>query len=107
MTVAAPSGGGMEAMGGTCGAVTGAFMVLGLKHGVKDPEHMSQKKSEMYGEVQKFAKRFTEKNRFLLCGELMGCAPLFRAAFVPSGVPCFQPDFTAGWLSTLRAACSP
>ena len=33
LKLAAGFGGGMGRMAGTCGAVTGAFMVLGLKHG--------------------------------------------------------------------------
>jgi C_GCAxxG_C_C family probable redox protein len=73
MSVAAPFGGGMGAMGGTCGAVTGAFMALGMKHGVRDLEQMGRKKSEVYGDVQQFARRFTEKNGSLLCKELLGC----------------------------------
>ena len=35
--LAAPFAGG-SGLGGECGAVTGAFMVLGLKHGMTDPE---------------------------------------------------------------------
>ena len=37
LRIAAGFGGGMGTMGRTCGAVTGAFMVIGLARGASDP----------------------------------------------------------------------
>ncbi len=62
--IASGFGGGMF-IGGTCGAVTGAFMVLGLKFG--------EDKQKPYDKIIEFADRFRRKNRFLNCGDLIGC----------------------------------
>lgn len=65
-------GGGMGSMGETCGAVTGAFMVIGLKHGKrKRNDNVARQKTDEL--VHKFAVRFREKNGFLVCRELLGC----------------------------------
>jgi len=64
-------GAGMGRMGLTCGAVTGAIMLIGLKYGnsnVKD--EMSKEKT--YELVQKFAKMFKERNGSLQCSVLLG-----------------------------------
>ena len=62
--VALPMGGGMGRLRETCGAVTGAFMTLGLLF----PERT---KSEIYTMVQEFARRFKAKNGSYTCGELL------------------------------------
>jgi C_GCAxxG_C_C family probable redox protein len=65
-------GAGMGRMGETCGAVTGAFMVIGLKHGrtvVGDKE--AQEKT--YALVNEFVHRFKSRNRSIVCRELLGC----------------------------------
>ena len=65
-------GGGMARMGETCGAVTGAFMVIGLKHGravVEDaPAHETT-----YDRVNEFVRRFESRNQSIVCRELLGC----------------------------------
>ena len=63
-------GGGMR-MGETCGAVTGAFMVLGLKCGNATAED-KEAKSATYKLVKDFTKRFKERNGSVLCKELLG-----------------------------------
>lgn len=65
-------GGGMGRMAGTCGAVTGAYMVLGLKAdaavaGDKD------RRGTVYEVVREFARRFTDCNGSTTCKDLMGC----------------------------------
>jgi C_GCAxxG_C_C family probable redox protein len=65
-------GGGMGRLQLTCGAVTGAFMVLGLKYGQVKPED-SAAKEKVYSEIQKFAKEFTAINKTTSCFELLNC----------------------------------
>jgi C_GCAxxG_C_C family probable redox protein len=43
LKAAAAFGGGMARMGETCGAVTGAFMLIGLKHGNVKPDDMEER----------------------------------------------------------------
>src|SRR5271157_2593387 len=72
LKLAAGFGGGMGRMAGTCGAVTGAFMVLGLKYGAVSPDDR-QAKELTYERVRMFAARFKERNGSLECRELLGC----------------------------------
>ena len=62
--VGLPMGAGMGRLRLTCGAVSGAAIMLGLLY----PE---KSKAEMYALVQEFAKRFKEKNGSVVCGELL------------------------------------
>lgn len=71
MRVAAGFAGGMRE-GGTCGAVTGAFMVLGLQHGSDDCDRAVGRQA-VYQAVIEFSSRFRERNGTLLCRELLGC----------------------------------
>jgi C_GCAxxG_C_C family probable redox protein len=72
LKVAGAFGGGMARMGETCGAVTGAFMVIGLKHAkIKDGDDASREKS--YKVVTEFVKRFTDQHKSILCRDLLGC----------------------------------
>ena len=69
--VATGFGGGMR-MGGTCGAVTGAFMVLGLKYGnstAKDKEG----KAKTYKIIEEYTSRFKTRHGSVACRELLGC----------------------------------
>ena len=65
-------GGGMGRMAKTCGAVTGAFMVIGLKYGNADARE-KDKKEKTYGLVREFAHRFEERNGSIVCAGLLGC----------------------------------
>ncbi len=56
----------------TCGAVTGAFMVLGLRH-TGDHCEVAQGRAEVYRRVVEFAKKFQERNGSIVCRELLGC----------------------------------
>jgi C_GCAxxG_C_C family probable redox protein len=61
-------------MGETCGAVTGAFMVIGLKHCASNPQDR-QVRQEVYELIREFAKRFTARNHSIVCRDLLGCDP--------------------------------
>ena len=67
LKISAPFGGGMARMGETCGAVTGAFMVIGLRHAVSKEE-----KEKLYCLINKFVERFKSKNASIVCKELLG-----------------------------------
>ncbi|OPY27681.1 MAG: putative redox-active protein (C_GCAxxG_C_C) [Methanocella sp. PtaU1.Bin125] len=73
LKVACAFGAGMGRMGATCGAVTGAFMALGLKYG-KYKEGDEAAKEKTYALVNEFAKRFKARNGTIVCKELLeGC----------------------------------
>jgi len=72
LRVSAAFGGGMGRMGEICGAVTGAFMVIGLKYGrteVKDTQ--SHEKTNRL--VRDFVNRFKAINGSIVCRELLDC----------------------------------
>jgi C_GCAxxG_C_C family probable redox protein len=63
--------GGMGRMGETCGAVTGAFMVIGLKYGkVRAEDEQTNKKT--YSLVKEFVDKFKSRNGSIICRELLG-----------------------------------
>ena len=65
-------GGGMARFGRTCGAVSGAFMVIGLKYGMGINEDI-EVKEKTYQVIRKFSDRFQEINGSVICRELLGC----------------------------------
>ncbi len=65
-------GGGTGLLGKTCGAVTGALMVIGLKYGTASIEDDAAAE-KTYGLVQKFIKEFTEINGSNTCHDLLNC----------------------------------
>lgn len=72
LKVSGAFGGGMARMGETCGAVTGAFMVIGLKYGKTKVED-EQAKERAYSLVREFVDRFKSRNGSIVCRELLGC----------------------------------
>ncbi len=56
----------------TCGAVTGAVMVLGLAVG-KGNNDFPERKEEIYSRIQQFIKSFKEKNSSTKCRDLLNC----------------------------------
>lgn len=71
LKLAAGFGSGMG-MGETCGAVTGALMVLGLKYSrVKGPTLLSKDRTEE--RAREFMERFKARHGAVLCRELLGC----------------------------------
>ncbi|MBA7503098.1 hypothetical protein ES706_01705 [subsurface metagenome] len=71
LKVSGAFGGGMGRMGETCGAVTGAFMVIGLKYGNARVED-KQAKERAYSLVREFVDRFKSRNGSIVCRELLG-----------------------------------
>ena len=71
LRVAGAFGAGMARTGQTCGAVTGALMVIGLKHGQTQGED-KQAKEKTYALAREFLERFKARNGALLCRELLG-----------------------------------
>ena len=69
--VAAGFGGGIGRMGKTCGALSGAIIVLGLKFGAVDPKDKSAK-MKTYQKVALAAERFKLRCGSLECRELLG-----------------------------------
>ncbi len=65
-------GGGMGRMAGTCGAVTGAILVLGLQRGTASPDDKAGKENS-YRLVREFAARFQARNQSITCRDLLGC----------------------------------
>lgn len=72
--IASSFGGGMGSMREVCGAVTGMFMVAGMKYGYADPEDRESKK-EHYKLIQELASKFKEENRSIICRDLLGIRP--------------------------------
>ncbi len=65
-------GAGMGRMGHICGAVTGAFMVIGLKHGRLLAED-EETRDKAYGLVREFVQDFESRNGSIICRDLLGC----------------------------------
>jgi C_GCAxxG_C_C family probable redox protein len=72
LQVALAFGAGMGRTGGMCGAVTGAYMVLGLRS-YPELDSAVAKKEKVYGLASEFNKRFKAINKSLNCTELLGC----------------------------------
>jgi C_GCAxxG_C_C family probable redox protein len=70
--IACAFGGGLARKGDTCGAVTGAFMALGLKYGSSRPQD-KEIKEQSYQIAREFVRRFKERNGTTVCRELLGC----------------------------------
>ncbi len=66
-------GGGMSHMGLTCGAVTGALLVISLHFGRTRAEDKAAKE-RTYELAQKFCRQFTEKFGSINCTDLIGCS---------------------------------
>jgi len=64
-------GGGMACMAETCGAVTGAFMVIGLKHGRTRAKDV-RVKNKTYELAKEFISQFRSRNGSIICRELLG-----------------------------------
>ena len=62
---------GMCGMEATCGAVSGAVMLAGLKNSCADPAHPGTK-AATYKLTREITKEFAEKNGSLTCKELKG-----------------------------------
>lgn len=72
LKVSGAFGGGMGHLGETCGAVTGAFMLIGLKYGKTRAED-EQRREKAHSLVKEFAREFKSRNGSITCRELLGC----------------------------------
>ena len=64
-------GGGMR-RGDTCGAVTGALMVLGLRCGPQNTSDTSAK-NNVYSKVTDFCSRYESRCGSVVCRDILGC----------------------------------
>jgi C_GCAxxG_C_C family probable redox protein len=71
--ISGPFGVGMGRMCETCGAVTGALMVIGLKYGRASITDDISIRERSFAKVQEFSEAFRKKNGSIVCRELMGC----------------------------------
>ncbi len=71
LRVAGAFGGGMARTGRTCGAVIGALMVVGLKHGQINPGDAGAKEAT-YKVARELMTRFAALHGTILCCELIG-----------------------------------
>jgi C_GCAxxG_C_C family probable redox protein len=71
LRVSAGFGGGMGRMGLTCGAVTGAFMALGLAAGATRGDDIKAKQ-RTYELARAFVAKFRERHPSLACRDLIG-----------------------------------
>ena len=78
LKLASSFGGGMGRLREVCGAVTGMFMVAGLKYGYSDPKDRGEK-AEHYRLIQELAQKFKDENSSIICRELLG---------LPTGPDC-------------------
>ena len=71
LRVAAAMGGGLARSGETCGAVSGALMVIGLKYGrIEADDEESKEKTYQLG--AEFLERFRSQAGSTVCKELLG-----------------------------------
>lgn len=69
--IIAPLGGGMGRLREVCGAVSGMFLVAGLKHPADNPtDH--EAKTRNYAAVQRLAEKFKQENGSIVCRDLLG-----------------------------------
>ena len=69
LKIASGFGGGM-ACAETCGAVTGSYMVIGMKYGHFSPD--PEKKAQTKEKIQEFNRKFKNVHGTLICKKLTG-----------------------------------
>ena len=72
LKIAGGFGGGMGRMGEVCGALTGAFMAIGLQFS-EGLQETPESKVRMYEKIQELAARFKSRHGSIRCIELLGC----------------------------------
>ncbi len=70
--VACAFGAGMGRTANTCGAVSGALLAIGLRHGMDDPGDQAAKE-RTYALARGLLAVFAGRHGTLLCRELLGC----------------------------------
>jgi C_GCAxxG_C_C family probable redox protein len=98
--VAAAFAGGMG-FGAECGTVTGAFMVIGMKHG-KTADVDSDADKETFSRVARFVEEFKREHGEILCSKLLG-----TDMAIPEGIKkaADQELFTAVCPKFVETAC--
>ena len=71
LKVAAGFGGGIGCSGGTCGALSGAVMVMGLRYGSTDPADKTAK-MECYRKVRLLIEEYKLRAGSTICRDLVG-----------------------------------
>lgn len=71
LKIASSFGGGMGRLREVCGAVSGMFMVVGMKYGYTDPSD-KKAKTDHYKLIQDLAKGFEEEYDSIICRDLLG-----------------------------------
>jgi C_GCAxxG_C_C family probable redox protein len=72
LRIATGFGGGMGRLQNTCGAVSGAFMVIGLRYGMGKNDDI-EAREKTYQVIREFSKRFQEIFGSIVCKELLDC----------------------------------
>jgi C_GCAxxG_C_C family probable redox protein len=72
LRMASVFGAGMGRMQETCGAVTGAFMVIGLKYGFTRPDDQ-ERRAIVLDKTKEFVREFKDAFGTLSCRELLKC----------------------------------
>jgi C_GCAxxG_C_C family probable redox protein len=72
MRIGAPLGGGLARLGRTCGAVTGAIILIGLLHS-RARASSSNGRHSVYDVAATFVQEFEARSGSTLCRELLGC----------------------------------
>lgn len=72
LSIACGFGAGMGRLQGTCGAVTGAYMVLGTCASNKFADN-EERKEKSYSMIQDFNRGFIEKHKTTECKFLLNC----------------------------------
>jgi C_GCAxxG_C_C family probable redox protein len=71
LRISSAFGGGMGGMGGVCGAVAGAFMVMGLKYG-STGQHDDKERTRINRKAVEYMSRFQSLKGSILCSDLLG-----------------------------------
>ncbi len=71
LKLASSFGAGMGGLRGVCGAVSGMFMVAGLKQGYTGAKDMDGKQAH-YRLIQELADAFKQQHSSIICRELLG-----------------------------------
>jgi C_GCAxxG_C_C family probable redox protein len=71
LKISQPFGGGIAHRGETCGAVSGAFLVIGMKFGRTEVEDL-EAREKTYEKINEFIDRFSAAHGSILCRDLLG-----------------------------------
>jgi C_GCAxxG_C_C family probable redox protein len=71
-------GGGMGRLREVCGAVSGMFVAAGMIYGYTNPEDLLAK-AKHYKLIQELAQKFKDKNRYIVCRDLLGTGKEFQS----------------------------